>query len=397
MRHGRALLAVAAITVAAAAAADETWRGEIALEGRNFPASPLDGSQHGANLSISGNVEYYRQWDDDRQSLTVKPFARVDQHDDERTHVDLREAVWIYADDGLEIRAGLDKVFWGVTEVFHLVDIINQTDVLENPDGEQKLGQAMLKVSLERDWGVVDLFVMPWFRERQFPSRDGRPRTQPRIDADRASFENDREAYHPDVAVRWSKNLGDWDLGIAHFHGTGREPMLLPALDDDGRPVLAPRYVVIHQTSVDLQGAVENWLWKLEALRRSGQGETFTAATGGFEYTFYGILDGSSDLGTLFELMWDERGAEATTPFNRDVFAGVRWVVNDVDGSEVLAGVVSDWQNGTRFLNLEASRRIGNDWRVDVQARWWSNVDDDDPVFGLRQDDYVELRLTRYF
>ncbi len=373
------------------------WRGEVALEGRHFTESPIDSSQHGANLSLSAEIEYDRQWDDDRQSLTIKPFARIDQHDDERSHVDLREAVWIFHDDDIEVRLGLDKVFWGVVEVYHLVDIINQTDILENPDGEQKLGQAMLKVSLERDWGALDLFVMPWFRERQYQSRDGRPRTQPRVDEDQAEFENRREEYHPDVAVRWSRNLGDWDIGIAHFHGTGREPTLRLGMDDNGQPVLIPRYVIIHQSSLDLQGAVENWLWKLEALRRSGQGSTFVAATGGFEYTFYGIFEGSADLGALFEIMWDERGSEATTPFNRDVFVGLRWVANDVDGTEVLAGVINDWDNGSRLFNLEASRRLGNDWKLSVQARLWDNIDEEDPTYGLRRDDYLEIKLTRYF
>ncbi len=390
---------VAALLAAnAAIAGDAEWRGELALEGRHFLESPLDPAQHGSNLSLSGEIEYYRQWDGDRQSLTIKPFARVDQHDDERSHVDLREAVWIFADDEIEVRLGLDKVFWGVTEVYHLVDIINQTDVLENPDGEQKLGQAMLKVSLERDWGAIDLFIMPWFRERQYQSRDGRPRTQPRVDEDQAEFENRREEYHPDIAVRWSRNLGDWDLGIAHFHGTGREPSLRIGMDERGLPVLIPRYVIIHQTSLDLQGAVENWLWKLEALRRSGQGDTFVAATGGFEYTFYGIFESSADLGALFEVMWDERGDEATTPFNRDLFVGLRWVANDVDGTEVLAGVINDWDNGSRLFNLEASRRFGNDWKLGVQARLWDNIDrSDNTQLGLRQDDYLELKLTRYF
>ena len=120
------------------------------------------------------------------------------------------------------MRAGVDKVFWGATEVYHLVDIINQTDNVENRDGEQKLGQPMFKVSLERDWGVLDLFLMPYFRERTFSSAEGRPRSQPRVAAELTEYENSREEYHPDVALRWSSNLGDWDLGIAHFHGTGR-------------------------------------------------------------------------------------------------------------------------------------------------------------------------------
>ena len=95
--------------------------------------------------------------------------------------------------------------------------------------------------------------------------------------------------------------------------------------------------------------------------------------------------------------MWDERGTDATSPFNRDVFLGVRWVANDVDGSELLAGVINDWEDGSRFFNLEASRRLGNQWKLGLQARVWSNIDRADPFYGQRQDDYVELKATRYF
>jgi len=54
--------------------------------------------------------------------------------------------------------------FWGVTEFQHLVDIINQTDLVENIDTEDKLGQPMINLALINDWGTVDLFIMPYFR-----------------------------------------------------------------------------------------------------------------------------------------------------------------------------------------------------------------------------------------
>ena len=63
---------VAALLAAnAAIAGDAEWRGELALEGRHFLESPLDPAQHGSNLSLSGEIEFYRQWDGDRQSLTI--------------------------------------------------------------------------------------------------------------------------------------------------------------------------------------------------------------------------------------------------------------------------------------------------------------------------------------
>lgn len=136
---------------------------------------------------------------------------------------------------------------------------------------------------------------------------------------------------------------------------------------------------------------------EVRGLRRSDSLDEFFAATGGFEYTLYGFGEGNSDIGILAEGMWDERGDSATTPFNHDAFVGVRWVANDVDGTELLAGVVADWDNGSRFYNVEASRRIGNDVKVGIQARAWDRVDATDALYPLRRDDYVELKLTKFF
>ena len=99
--------------------------------------------------------------------------------------VDLREAVWLkviddvgFLGDGpLELRFGVDKVFWGRTESRHLVDVVNQTDLIEYPDEEEKLGQPMLRLTLPRAWGVADIFFLPYFRERTFAGRDGRLRS----------------------------------------------------------------------------------------------------------------------------------------------------------------------------------------------------------------------------
>jgi len=224
----------------------------------------------------------------------------------------------------------------------------------------------------------------------------GRLRSQPRVAADRAVYDSNLEQHYPSVALRWSRSLDDMDIGLAHFHGTAREPRFTLGLDG-GMPVLIPHYDTIDQISIDMQATAGDWLWKFEALHRSGQGEGFFAATGGFEYTYVGIADTDADLGVLMELMYDERGDAASSPFNHDVFFGLRWAANDVDGTEVLSGVMQDWQHGTRFFNLEASRRIGSRWKASLQARAWTHADAQDAAYALHRDDYVEAKLIRYF
>ncbi len=373
------------------------WTGYIEGQGRYFTQEALNPAQSDSTLSLAFEPEYYHAWDNDRQSFIFRPFLRWDSQDNNRTHADIRELLWTHVGDEWEVQAGIGKVFWGVTEARHLVDVINQTDLVENPDGEQKLGQPMIKLSFEKSWGVLDMFALPGFRERTFPGEEGRLRSHPRVGNDLASYESSAGNKRVDLALRWSHSLGDWDIGLAHFYGTNRNPLLQPVLNSANEIVLAPYYELIHQTSLDLQATKGDWLWKLEALYSRSDREDVFSYTGGFEYTFIGLGDSNMDLGVLAEYMYDERGDNAPIAFENDTFIGLRLTANDEQSSELLTGVIKDMDSSAWLYNLEASRRIGDAWKASAQIRLWINVPEDDPLYTISQDDYIEFNLARYF
>ena len=406
---GRAvLLAVSLLGLPAPLGAVEL-SGRFEIEARGFTHPPAYSGQRRNGLSFAVQPEIYHAFDDGRRSLLFTPFLRADAADEERTHFDVRELLYQRVFDSAELRAGIGRVFWGVTESYHLVDVVNQTDLVENVDRDDKLGQPLVNLTLIRDWGALDLFVLPGFRERTFPGREGRLRSEPFVDTDRATYESGAGRRRIDYAVRWSHAIGDFDVGVAHFHGTSREPQLRPlAVCADGRPaptsgcppagaVLAPRYEVVHRTSLDLQATRDAMLWKLEALHESGQGDAWIAWVAGFEYTWFGIDESAVDLGLLAEHLFDGRGGNAPQPFENDLFAGVRLALNDEAGTDFLAGVIADVEGDATTLSLEASRRIGERWKVELEARAWIGVEDGDPMFPLHRDDYVQLTLSRFF
>ncbi len=391
------LLAVVLTLISVLPVQAAKWSGNVTSEYRYFPRNPVDPRQHGNNLSISMQTEYYQEWDKGRQSLTVTPFLRIDENDSQRSHFDLREFTWVKASNTWELRIGMRKVFWGVAESQHLVDIINQTDLVENLDQEDKLGQAMINLALIRNWGTVDLFVLPGFRERTFPGIGGRLRTPLPIDSSQSRYASSRGKKRVDVAVRWSHTLGDWDLGLYHFTGTSREPRLIPGRNARGEPVLIPLYEVIDQTGLDIQATKGNWLWKLEAISRSGQEKRFQAAVGGFEYTFYGLAHSPKDLGLVAEYHYDSRGSTAPTPFQDDLMLGLRLTWNDAQSTEALIGVIVDRQSRARFYNIEASRRIGKRFKLTLEGRAFVAIPANDPLFSIRDDDYMQVELAYYF
>ncbi len=378
-------------------ASEGRWSGNVSLEWRGFLRSPLDSDQHGNNASLSFQPEYYREWNNGRQTFHFTPFIRLDDGDQERSHIDLRELSWTHVSDNWELLAGVSKVYWGVAESLHLVDIINQTDLIESPDGEEKLGQPMIKLTLVNDWGDLDLFILPGFRERNFPGRTGRLRSTSPVSNSRADYAASDGREHIDVAARWQHSIGDWDIGLSHFSGTSRQPVFRSATNSAGRAVLVPVYDTIDQTGLDLQATKGDWLWKFEAISRSGQGERYSAAVAGFEYTLYSVFDSGADLGLLTEYLYDDRGRRATTPFEDDLFVGARLAMNDAASSELLAGVITDLSNGSRTFSLEASRRFGEHWKLNLEARLFSNIASGDLLAAQRDDDYVQLELAYYF
>ena len=401
------LVAVSLLASALPLGALET-SGRIELEPRGFMRSPAHPGQSRHGLSLAVQPELYHELDDGgEQSLLFSPFLRLDTADDERTHFDVRELQYQRVFDTAELRIGIGRVFWGVTESWHLVDVINQTDLVENIDREDKLGQPLVNLTLIRDWGVVDLFALPGFRERTFPGREGRLRSEPFIDTERATYESGAGRQRIDYAVRWSQTIGDFDIGVAHFHGTSREPRLLPECED-GRSALstpcnpftivfAPRYEVVNRTSIDLQATRDAMLWKLETLHESGQGGSYFAWVAGFEYSWFGIDESGMDLGLLVEHLFDDRGANASHPLEDDVFAGLRLALNDENDTALLAGAIVDMEGDATNLTLEASRRVGDDWKIELETRIWTGVANDDPMVHLRDDDYLQLTLSRYF
>ncbi len=378
------------------APAHADWSGDVGVELRGFWQSPVDPRQHNLGASVYLAPEYYSDWDEGDQRLVFAPFARLDQHDSERSHFDLREFYWRKSYAGAELAVGLRKVFWGVTESRHLVDIINQTDFVENLDTEDKLGQPMVSLRLIRDWGNLEFFVLPYFRERTFAGVEGRPRVLLPVDTDNPVYESGAEEQHVDWAVRWSHFIGDFDVGLAHFSGTARDPRLLPRFSPSAPLSLVPHYDQLEQTSLDLQATKGDWLWKLELATGERLRDRFTAAVAGFERTLYGVFESPADLGLIVEYQFDDRAA-TFTPFQNDVALGGRLAFNDTQSSELLLVSGIDLDNQGRFTSIEGSRRIGQNYKASIELRIFSSIPAGDPFAELRNDDYLELVFARFF
>jgi len=397
-RFSRPLLVLAFLL--SALVADAGWASwevssNIDLTLRVFPEDPRWPGQDDSPIqpSIAGSAEF--RWRGDESRASIIPYLRYDATDDQRSLADLQEAYWAKEAESHEWLLGVNTVFWGVTESVHLVDIINQTDLVADIDGEDKLGQPMINFEVQRDWGLVGFYLLPYFRERTFAGEPGRLRTPLPVDTDNPQYESSDKENHVDLALRYSHYFGNVDIGLSAFSGTSRDPRLL--LNADGS-ALIPYYDLIDQLGLDLQYTIDAWLWKLEAIARKTQNDSFGAAVGGFEYTYFQVADSATDVGVLLELQYDGRAeSEPLTFADNDLFAGIRLAQNDTQNTAVLAGVGYDLKTGETYLNIEADRRLGEDYVLEGRVRVFTNAQPGDTSYAIASDDYLQIQLSRYF
>jgi hypothetical protein len=253
----------------------------------------------------------------------------------------------------------------------------------------------MLMLSIPTEAGFLDLYLLPYFRERTFPGPGGRLRSEPYVDADMTTYESGDKERHVDAAFRYSHSLESLDIALSHFWGTAREPILAPKINPGGEPVLAPHYELINQTGLELQMVAGQWLLKFEGIYRSGQGPSYTASTTGFEYTFAGVGSSKMDLGLLGEWLYDDRGNSAATPMENDLFVGTRLALNDMNDTNILIGMIQDLSDDARFFFVESNRRFGDRIRVTLEGRV-QDLPLNDRFNSTKDDDFILLELAYY-
>lgn len=452
-RYPVALTAIwlAALIVAVEAHAEiefAAWElsGRVSLESRYFPRTGIDpGLQSSHTSGFVVEPKLYVE-DVEGRSATVVPFFRYDSADSVRTHWDLREAyALLYGELGegeWEVRLGADRVFWGVAESQHLVDIVNQIDFLEHPNGEVKLGQPMVHVTWTADWGTLEFFGLPYHRPRIYPGQGGRLRFAGVLDDERVEYESGAKEWHPDFAARYSRSFGPLDIGVSVFNGTSREATLIcmpPACNlltgiSDPSNIWIPYYAQIRQFGLDAQLTLDAWLFKFEAMHRSGdrnafgrereyareyiavaegaggfddlvgtlRKEEYVAAVVGGEYTFYSVFGSTADVGLLAEWNYDERGRQALPrrqpmTLDNDFFVGMHLSFNDVQSTEITAAFFTDASRATRTLGVEFDRRLSDQWSLHAESSSILSMDPDDIQWVGRRDSFFEFHLEYNF
>ena len=390
------IIVLFAMISSSALASDFSFTPSVTTEFRYFPESP----------AYDGQLEYFQpsvyfsgegRWisKDRKKRLQFEPFLRVDVQDDERSHFDIRELNYSQRFSNFDLLIGNAQIFWGVAESRNVVDVINQFDEVENSDETDKLGQPLIRFGKFTDIGRFEVYYLPYFRERTFPGGDGRQRRPLTVDLDNAEYDEGREEWAGDFALRYQHQIDQFDIGIHVFTGTARAPFLKS--NGEGTSHI-PIYQKLTQGGVDIQRTWDAWLLKLEVVIADQSGDNFTSNVFGLEYTFFDFSNSGVDIGILFEGLYDNRDENktASTLFENDIFVGTRFTWNDFQESELLLGAIIDWKTGSMFSSIEYERRIGENMKFEVEAQYFL-AEDSEPLAQFERDSNLTLKLTRYY
>ena len=376
------------------------FKGEISLSGRYFPSEPAYSGQKHNNFSIAIKPEIFKDFDE-QSSLIFTPFIRLDSADPNRSKGDIREFLYTKYGDDWEASIGIGQVFWGITESKNLVDIINQFDEVEDPNNKAKLGQPLGNITLIRDVGYFEFYLLPYFRERPTPGKKGRLRTDPHFLKSDAKFEGGSQ-WTPEVAFRWLNTYGEIDISSHLFLGYAKQPSIDLRIID-GVTNYGAAYQRIRQIGGTIQKTAGPTLYKLELIGRDGQRDSklrrtdFLASVIGLEHTMYRVLGDNGDLGFILEYNFDSRRSRSGELLQDDLFVATKFSLNDNLNTELLLSSIFDLDGDGQTYQLDFGKRINDSLTYNIKGAVYQNRRSGSTLYILRQDSWLELEMKYYF
>ncbi len=374
----------------------QSLRGSLETGAEVFTQAPAFTSQSDAavqpyvKLRLQGAAELGPETE-----LVLNSRAVATIFADQKIFGDASEAFLEHRMGRYSIRAGMLDERWGFLDAKNPANIFNALDIVEDYQGDVRLGQPGAAFRFVGDSLGFTLLASPMAREQRTP--DGRDRLRlTGLPLRNARFENGR--WTPSVAARVNLNLENLELAVSHFHGTSREAEFRFDPDAEG-PALRPYYRRIDQSALEAQYVLGDYVLRGELIRRQGQtGRSFFGLGVGLERIFYGAFGGTEDLQVYAEAYYDDRPNTApVTAFQRDISVGGRLIMNNEGSTEFAARSTVDLEGGGSILEFGAAHRVWSDYVLGFNATVPLGGRSDPALAAYRRDTRLRFALTRYF
>jgi len=385
----------AACLVLCAPAHGQSVRGSLGAETQIYPDAPLYPDQNRDHFQVSTYATLNASADLGNARFDMELFGRIAPDATKEASGDVRQAFVRVPFGNAEVKAGILTEKWGVLEAWNPVDIINQSDLIEDFQGKVKLGQPGVLMTLPLGDATVSFFGTNVARSRRFGQDEDRFQVLPARVVDE-HFEGGRSS--PTGAIRVELPIGPVNVAVSQFIGTAREPVLTAVVGPTGLEGFRASYERISQTSFEAALVLGDSVIKTEVIhQRTNEGASWGGGVG-IETSFSKIANGPGDLTLYAEAYGDSRADDAAvTPFQRDVFLGARYTFNDTDDTLLELRNTHDLEWGSDLIELRASRRVLQDAVFTFSLLKVANEDRDPALSSLSRDTQIKLQLAQFF
>ncbi len=290
---------------------------------------------------------------------------------------------------------GYDTLIWSKSEFARLSDVINPRDYRFDPSGETTLGQPMFRWDLPLGPGVLTSVVIPRPLPSRYPSAESRLRSRLPVTGD-AQFEKDQNTHA--FALRYEASIGITDVGIYGYIGPTREAAIISV-----GSAFAPYYAWVQQAGFDAQVTFGSSAAKLELrhtsnqLDRTGARSDGWAISVGAEHSFFGVFGSPGDITVAVEYAWDERDKQAWQNNQNDLYAGLRWSLQNTADTQFEIGYQQDLSFDTSAWRLGFEHRVMDGLVAKAEAVLWQDADPQDLVYGLSRDSHLRVSFEKSF
>ncbi len=316
-------------------------RGNISLEKTKFYSPSKTAS------AIRGDLELKNK------GLTVSLKAVSDSKDTKRRYIDLQELNYTFSSGDYDFSVGKSIKFWGSLELHNLTDVFNQKDILDDiTDEDKKLGSWNISASKYIDDDELSLIVK-LKEEYQDYSKKGYTKY----------FKSEKSRYHPTIFLKYSGSEGDRDFAYILMSGYDS---FRDTIFDKGE---LKSYLYLANKFLTYQTLVQgDTIYKAEFaytdVKNYGAIKDYYEYGVGVEKTFYSVWN-KKDLGVLTEYYKSDINKKII--YQNDLFIGARFSFNDASSSEIVGGVIRDFDSDKNSYLLEVKKRIFDKYMLNIR------------------------------
>ena len=344
-------------------ASDAKIKGNIGIEYKKYfdtPSSKVDNQK-----AITAELEY--EYEVQNGKFFSKIEALKDNDDNNKEYIMLNELYYKYFGDSYDITIGKSIKFWGALELFNPTDVFNSKNILDDiTDKDKKLGAWNITYSKFFDNDDELSLIVKLRNETQDFVYSKSPLNTLLLPYNK-EYESEKSRHRPTYYLKYSGSRDDFAKRDFSFIIQSGYDSYRDTILKSGKLkqylYQADKFLTYHTIVKD------STIYKLEFAYTDVKNYTkiddYSEYGVGLEHTLYGFWK-EKDLGLLAEYYKNNINVTNIT-YQNDLFAGVRVEFNDSDSSDIVAGVIRDFDTDKNGYTLEYNTRIKDEFKTKIR------------------------------